>query len=163
MTAKNTFALSTTPQAVVPVLLIDPATKAAISLANMVPMGDGGVAITGQSLSAGGSGVLGWLSQIFAQQAAGLQPKGASAYNTAANTAGHQVKNSAGVLHGVTVNIAGLTSSATFYDGTSTGGTKLATVSTLGQTSLTYDIAFATGLFIVLAGGTPADVTVSYF
>lgn len=159
MTAKNTFALPTTPQIALPTMLIDPATSEPIALADMVPMGDGGAAITGQTVGAGGSGVLGWLSMLYA----GIKPAGASAHNTAANTAGYQVKNSAGVLHGMTINTAGLTSSATFYDGTSTAGVKLATVSTLGQASLTWDIAFATGLFIVLAGGTPADVTVSFY
>ena len=88
---------------------------------------------------------------------------GASAYNTAANSAGHQVKSGAGVLHGVTINTAGLASSATFYDHVGAGGTKLATVSTLAQGSLTYDIAFASGLWVVLAGDTPADVTISFF
>jgi hypothetical protein len=88
--------------------------------------------------------------------------QGATPYNTAANTTGYQVKSGAGVFSGITVNTAGLTSSATFYDGTSTGGTKLATISTLAQVSLNYNIAFVTGLFVVLAGGTAADVTISY-
>ena len=91
------------------------------------------------------------------------EPRGATSYNTAADTAGYQVKLGAGIWHGITVNTVGLTSSATFYDGTSTGGTKLATVSTLAAVSLHYDIAFATGLFMVLVGDTPADVTISFF
>ncbi len=90
------------------------------------------------------------------------RPAGASAYNTSANTAGYQVKSGAGILRGVTVNTVGTTSSATFYDGTSTSGTKLATMSTLSQTSLTYDVSFTTGLFVVLAGGVAADVTIRY-
>ncbi len=91
------------------------------------------------------------------------EPRGASAYNTTSDTAGYQIKSGAGIWHGISVNTAGLTSTATLYDGLSTGGTKLATVSTLAQVSLFYDIAFATGLFLVLTGGTPADVTVTYF
>jgi len=91
------------------------------------------------------------------------EPRGASAYNTTSDTAGYQVKSGAGIWHGISVNTAGLTSAAVLYDGTSTSGTKLATVSTLAQVSLFYDIAFATGLFLVLTGGTPADVTITYF
>lgn len=90
------------------------------------------------------------------------EPRGYTAYNTAANTAGFQVKNGTGIFHGITINTGGVTSSATFYDGTSTAGTKLATVSTLAIGSLFYDIELATGLFVVLAGGTPADVTITY-
>lgn len=90
---------------------------------------------------------------------------GASAYNSAANTAGHQVKASAGVLYGLSVNTAGLTSTATLYDGTSTGGTKLGAFSTTSQGGPVFPscgLAFVTGLFVVLSGGTPADVTVIY-
>jgi len=88
---------------------------------------------------------------------------GNSSKNYAANTAGDQAKLGAGILRGLTVNTAGLTSTATLYDGTSTSGTKLGTFSTLAQNSLQdLNLAFATGLFVVLAGGTPADVTVSW-
>ena len=83
-------------------------------------------------------------------------------HNTAANTAGYQVKTGAGVLKGLSVNTVGVTSSATFYDGTSTSGAKLGTFSTLAQNSLPLNLAFTDGLFVVLAGGTPADVTIAY-
>lgn len=92
-----------------------------------------------------------------------VQPAGASAYNTAANTAGYQVKSGAGVWRGFTINTGGTGSTATFYDGTSTAGTKLATVSTTALATLFYDIAFTTGLFVVLAGAGAADVTITYF
>jgi hypothetical protein len=89
--------------------------------------------------------------------------QGYSSYNTAANTVGYQVKTGAGVFRGVTVNTAGVTApSATIYDGTSTSGTKLATINTGTQISLEYNIAFTVGLFIVLSATTPADVTVAY-
>src|ERR1700761_7420802 len=88
-----------------------------------------------------------------------VKPSGASAYNNPANTAGHQIKTGAGVFQGISVNTAGLTSTATLYDGTSTSGTKLGTFSTLAVASLQLNIAFTTGLFVVLAGGTAADVT----
>jgi hypothetical protein len=87
-------------------------------------------------------------------------PKGGTAHNYAANSAGAQVKTGAGVVLGLSVNTPGLTSSLVLYDGTSTAGTKLGTFSTLAQVSLTLNIAFTTGLFAVLAGGTPADVTI---
>jgi hypothetical protein len=83
-------------------------------------------------------------------------------YNTAANTAGYQVKTGAGVLRGFSVNTVGLTSTVTFYDGISTGGTKLGTFSTLAQNSVQLNLAFTTGLFVVLTGGTPADITIAY-
>ena len=90
---------------------------------------------------------------------------GAASYNTAANTAGHQVKNASGVLYGLSVNTAGLVSSVTLYDGTSTSGAKLGTFSTLSQGGPVFPscgIAFATGLYLVAAGATPADITVLY-
>lgn len=91
-----------------------------------------------------------------------VSPASFLTYNTAANTTGYQVKDSAGTFGGFSVNTAGLTSSATFYDGTSTAGAKLGTFSTLAQTSLQFSRTFATGLFVVLAGGTPADITIDY-
>ena len=85
--------------------------------------------------------------------------------NYSANTAGNQIKTGAGTLLGILVNTAGLTSSIVLYDGTSTAGTKLGTWSTLAQAALAIGaggIPFTVGLFAVLAGGTPADVTVQY-
>ena len=90
---------------------------------------------------------------------------GASFYNTAADTAGHQIKTGAGTFYGLSVNTAGLTSTATLYDGASTAGAKIGAFSTLAQGGPVIPpigIAFATGLFLVLTGGTPADVTISY-
>jgi hypothetical protein len=89
---------------------------------------------------------------------------GATPYNTAANTAGHLVKSGAGVLRSISINTPGLTSSCVLYDGTAVeGGVKLATIGTLAQGSLQFDLAFDVGLFMVLAGGTAADVTVGFF
>ena len=87
---------------------------------------------------------------------------GSLSYNTASNTTGYQVKTGAGILRGFSVNTAGLTSTVTFYDGTSTAGAKLGTFSTLAQTSVQLNLAFTTGLFVVLTGGTPADITIAY-
>ena len=66
------------------------------------------------------------------------------------------------VLQGLTINTGGTTSTATLYDGTSTAGTKLATVATTALGSLTFNAAFTVGLFAVLAGGAAADVTVTF-
>lgn len=88
---------------------------------------------------------------------------GNSSKNYVANTAGNQIKTGAGVVVGINVNTAGLTSAIVLYDGTSTAGTKLGTFSTLAQAVLALgNMAFTTGLFAVLTGGTPADVTVVY-
>lgn len=91
-------------------------------------------------------------------------PAAYASKNYAANTAGDQIKTGAGVLRGLNVNTVGLTSSVTFYDGTSTSGRLLGKFSTLALTNppLSLNLAFTVGLFAVVAGGTPADITVSY-
>lgn len=89
-------------------------------------------------------------------------PAGYSTRNFASNSAGAQVKTGAGVLRGINVNTAGLTSAIVLYDGTSTSGTKLGSFSTLALATVALNWNFSTGLFVVLTGGTPADVTVVY-
>ncbi len=90
------------------------------------------------------------------------QQAGNLAKNYAANTAGNQIKTGVGVLKAVNVNTAGLTSAIVLYDGTSTAGVKLGTFSTLALGYALRNIAFSVGLFAVVTGGTPADVTVEY-
>ena len=83
--------------------------------------------------------------------------------NYSANSAGDQIKTGPGVLAGFTVNTVGVTSSITFYDGTDTTGKKLGTYTTLALADRDcQQRAFTNGLFAVLAGGTPADVTITY-
>lgn len=74
------------------------------------------------------------------------------------------VKSGAGFLHTLTINTKGASSNVlTVYDNTAGSGTKIATIdTTTGVTTLTFDVGFATGLTIVTATGTAADVTVSY-
>ena len=73
------------------------------------------------------------------------------------------VKTGAGVLHTLTVNTTGTTSTATIYDNTSAAGTKIATVNTsASHITRVYDVAFATGLTVVTAGAAASDITVSY-
>lgn len=111
----------------------------------------------------GAGTVISVLKGIFAKlatlvtSAAGYTPK-----NYAANNAGDLIKTGAGIFGGLAINAGGTTSSATLYDGTTSGGTKLATIDTTAIGSLQYNIAFTTGLFIVLAGAAAADVTVAY-
>lgn len=89
---------------------------------------------------------------------------GASHKNYAANTAGNLVKAGQGVFYGLTINTAGVGSTATIYDGPDTGGVKIGTYSTTAQgaVALPPGFTFTSGLFVVLAGGTPADVTIAY-
>jgi hypothetical protein len=74
------------------------------------------------------------------------------------------VKSGAGLLHSITINTKGASSNVlTIFDNTAASGTKIGTVDT--NTSLVtfmYDVKFTTGLTILTATGTAADVTVSY-
>lgn len=90
-------------------------------------------------------------------------PSGATALNNSAGTTGLQVKTGAGVLGSVTVNTAGTTTTLTMYDGTSTSGTKLATMTTTAQGTVTYNVKFTTGLFIVATVASAADITIGYY
>jgi hypothetical protein len=72
------------------------------------------------------------------------------------------VKTGAGTFAGLSINTAGATSTATVYDNTAGSGTKLGTFSTTAQGYIPVNIPFATGLTVVTAGGTPADITVVY-
>lgn len=83
--------------------------------------------------------------------------------NLVANATSNAIKTGAGVLHAITINTKGITNTATVYDALTATGTKIATIdTTLGQATLIFDGIFATGLTIVIAGGTPADITVTY-
>lgn len=74
------------------------------------------------------------------------------------------VKASSGFLHAITINTKGATGNTlTVYDNTAASGTAIATIdTTVTYGTLIYDVAFSTGLTIVTATGTAADVTVSY-
>lgn len=84
--------------------------------------------------------------------------------NIAAQTAGTTLRTGQGVLHAVAFNKPIATSVLTLYDGTSTGGTKIATITIPAspQTpTLFYDVGFSTGLFAVMATA-DMDVTISW-
>jgi len=74
------------------------------------------------------------------------------------------IKSGAGFLKAITINKPGSGSTATVYDNTAGSGTIIATINTAASSpvTLTYEVAFSTGLTIVTAGTTAADITVSY-
>jgi len=67
-------------------------------------------------------------------------------------------------LHAITINTKGASANtATVYDNTAGSGTKIATIDTTASVgTLRFDAAFSTGLTIVTATGTAADITVLY-
>lgn len=74
------------------------------------------------------------------------------------------ISTSNGVLHNITLNNPTATEVITIYDGISTGGTKIATITVPSSpmpTTLTYDVNFVVGLTIVTATAT-SDITVSF-
>ncbi len=71
-------------------------------------------------------------------------------------------KSGAGVLVRVIVNTVGAGSTLTIYDNTAASGTKIATMTTAIQCSQEFNVAFATGLTVVSASGSPADITLVY-
>ena len=75
------------------------------------------------------------------------------------------VKSGRGVLHSITVNKKGASANiATVYDNTAGSGTVIAVIDTVNMNAQTllYDLAFNTGLTVVLATGTAADITITY-
>lgn len=85
-------------------------------------------------------------------------------YRNLAANATTTVKSGAGVLHAIVVNTAGgSANTCTIYDNTAGSGTKIGTINTTAfVTAWVYNAAFATGLTIVMATGTAADITVVY-
>lgn len=88
---------------------------------------------------------------------------GASFSNITTNTT-TTVKSGAGILYRVCINTKGASANvATIYDNTAGSGTKIGTLDTTsGVACLAYEAAFATGLTLVTATGTAADLTVVY-
>lgn len=87
----------------------------------------------------------------------------AYSYSHQATSATTVVKSGVGVLHSIVINTRGTSSTATIYDNTAGSGTVIAIIdTTLSTTSFVYDLNFATGLTVVTAGATPADITVTY-
>lgn len=74
------------------------------------------------------------------------------------------VKSGAGVLKRIVVNKVGASSNTcTIYDSTTATGTIIGTIDPVHtQMVFEYDLVFSTGLTIVTANGTAADITVIY-
>lgn len=88
---------------------------------------------------------------------------GAYSFSNLKANATTTVKSGAGTLHTISVNTKGITNTVTVYDNTAGSGTTIATIdTTIGQDTLIFDLAFATGLTVVIAGGTAADITITY-
>lgn len=82
--------------------------------------------------------------------------------NYVANNSGSLIFTGIGVADSIIVGTPGVTSTITLYDGLTTAGTNLGVFATTAEVSLALLIRIQVGLFAVLAGGTPANVTVTY-
>ena len=85
-------------------------------------------------------------------------------FHHSASNATTTIKSGAGVLKRVTVNTLGSASNTcTIYDNTAGSGTIIAVIDpTLARGIFEYDLVFNTGLTIVTATGTAADLTIVY-
>ncbi len=74
------------------------------------------------------------------------------------------LKSRPGILAAIAINKAGASANtATIYDNTVGSGTKIGTIdTTAGIGTIAYDAVFSTGLTIVTATGTAADLTVMW-
>lgn len=89
-------------------------------------------------------------------------PSGGYSYNHQSANGTTTIKSGAGTLHTVTVNNAGTTDTITLYDAITGSGAVIAVIGSSGEATLTYDLAFSTGLTAVIAGTTAPDVTFTY-
>ena len=91
--------------------------------------------------------------------------KSASSYAHLNSTGTTTIKSGAGILRRVVVNTrGGITNTLTIYDNTSGSGTVIAAIDTVNGVlgHFEYNVAFSTGLTVVSATGTSADITVIY-
>jgi hypothetical protein len=92
---------------------------------------------------------------------------GGATYQNITTSATTLVKTGAGTLYGVFINTKGASSNtATVYDSLTGSGTKIGTIDTTATTGPFLNsengVAFSTGLTVVTATGTQADITISY-
>ena len=91
-------------------------------------------------------------------------PVGTPLSNAITTNTGTQVKTGRGVLMGLSVISPGSSWTATFYDGTSTAGTELATVTFTAAGPINFpQIRFITGLFVQTSGTTAGSFKVANF
>lgn len=104
----------------------------------------------------------GMLAQLLST--APVQIYSADTYqNIPAGTATTVVKSGAGTLRGISINTKGASANIiTVYDNVAGSGTKIAVIDGTSDRDHIFDVAFATGLTIVSATGTGADITVRY-
>jgi len=91
--------------------------------------------------------------------------KSTSSYAHLNSTGTTTIKSGAGILRRVVINTKGTGSNTlTIYDNTSGSGTVIAAIDTVNGVSghFEYNVAFSTGLTVVDATGTSADITVIY-
>ena len=91
--------------------------------------------------------------------------KSASSYAHLNSTGTTTIKSGAGILRRVVINTrGGLLNTFTIYDNTSGSGTVIAVIDTVNGVSgqFEYGVSFSTGLTVVNATGTSADITVIY-
>ncbi len=89
----------------------------------------------------------------------------ASSYAHLNSTGTTTIKSGAGILRRVVINTrGGITNTLTIYDNTSGSGTVIAAIDTVNGVlgHFEYNVAFSTGLTVVNATGTSADITVIY-
>lgn len=98
-------------------------------------------------------------------QAVTYTPGSTNSFKNLAANATTTVKTGAGTLDSIIINTVGASANTiTVYDNTAGSGTKIATVdgTIAGGTRIIYNCAFTTGLTIVIATGTAANITVVY-
>ncbi len=91
--------------------------------------------------------------------------KSASSYAHLNSTGTTTIKSGAGILRRVVINTrGGVLNTFTIYDNTSGSGTVIAAIDTVNGVSgqFEYGVSFSTGLTVVNATGTSADITVIY-
>jgi hypothetical protein len=95
----------------------------------------------------------------------GPAPAGGFSYCWMNTNASVLLKTGAGMLNNVVINKQGSMSNVlTIYDGTSAASAQLiATIDpTFGLVTLFYNVAFQTGLYVVLGTGNAADITITF-
>lgn len=96
---------------------------------------------------------------------AAVESAGSPYVHISTNASTNAIKSGAGILHKVCVNTKGASANvATVYDSLTATGTVIAVIdtTTANVACMNFDLAFATGLSVLTATGTAADLTVTY-
>lgn len=91
-----------------------------------------------------------------------LAPAPGALQKNITTSTGTLIKTGPGVLLGLSINTGQSGATVKLYDGIDNSGTLLGTWSAAAQNSVALGWSFVTGLYAVTAGGSPADITVSY-